>query len=1127
MLFRNLIALAVLATGLAVPEMAIASGNFSSETPSPITLSAINPAAATRGVVFNLSFGSSGGTTPITWSISGLPAGLTYSSSTGAISGSPTALGVFTVTVTATDSNTDSDSESFTLTVRDPLTLTGGGIGTFPLGASMSHSITASGGQQPYSYAAYSGVPPGLTVSSLGVLSGTPTTAGSYSMNVAVTDQIYGYQMSTFTITISSSLAVTLSGVSTVTANAPVSGQAGASGSGPFTFAISSGSLPAGVTLSAQGVLSGAPTQAGTFNFDVRATNQSSQTGTASFSWTVNPPLQVQFANVPSVNVMTRVEVVSSVSGGTFPYSCSVVSGTVASGLFVESDCSMSGRLSTVGTYNFQLRLSDSGGASATQSYSVTVRPALRLLPSGMVGPATQGTPFSIPLQLEGGDGTETYSTGSQVLPAGLQLNGAAISGTPQTAGTFSFGVSASLGEATASTNITLTVNPKFEFIPPANPTATVGTGFTWTPQLRGGLPPYIVAIAGTSLPAGLSLDRETGVITGTPQTQGTLAFSIEAFDQNNAHVQHYVQIDVQSPIDFNPQIPKAVKPNELWAITLEASRGTAPYTYAVTSGSLPAGVVLSEGKLTGAATTKLHYSFTLTATDAKGLKSDRKFAVSVTDGIMLSPSSLRFVVVPGVASAPQLVKLDSNPVLLEAVAGELPAWLKLSADRSVTPGAINVTASAASTMAPGKYQSKVLFRVAGLEDKELSVEMVVQQPSDLTHAVSLFIASSESPMFLVRSKVLDNPYRARLEGPGASSFVISTGQTGAFAQSLSSTVWLQPAQDRSKLALETYLVVESTLTNESTRVLIPSEEISKAVVNTMAVSGSVDEGINVSSWSVLLKTQSGPRRYATIASQPWVEVSPATGDLTVEQALTVTARHQSLPAGTHRATIRIYLEDGKEATGFDVYMVISGVRRSANAQATLSRQVFDAAKPRAELVLTNPLDRSVPFAVRPSASQVDVATVAGELAPGETRSIAVTASAFSQPESLFVSFGDGQPVVMDVFWLAKQKNCAAQPALEWVTPSRGSTQMPDQSVAVQALLTNGCGEALTSGAMAVVDEQGVVTPLLSSVAGLWTGHWTAGASEGDSAIRALELIYSSPDGKQQLQKQMSVAVKQ
>jgi len=154
-----------------------------------------------------------------------------------------------------------------------------------------SDQLTATGGTGALTWSVSGGsLQPGLTLnSSTGLLSGTPTTAGSYAFTVKVTDTAGGSATQAATVTIAAGPSL---------ANpAPPSGQAAVAysdalsvtgGTGPFTWAVSSGSLPSGLTLnSSTGVLSGTPAAAGLYTFTVKVTDAKGLTATQSLSMTI------------------------------------------------------------------------------------------------------------------------------------------------------------------------------------------------------------------------------------------------------------------------------------------------------------------------------------------------------------------------------------------------------------------------------------------------------------------------------------------------------------------------------------------------------------------------------------------------------------------------------------------------------------------------------------------------------------------------------------------------------------------------------------------------------------------------------------------------------------------------
>jgi hypothetical protein len=160
-----------------------------------------------------------------------------------------------------------------------------------------STTLTSVGGKGPFTWALASGtLPPGLSISAAGVISGTPTTLGSTQFKVQVTDSqtpTAAVDTATNSITVNNPLAVTTASLPAGSLNVPYNALLAASGGvPPYTWSISSGSLPAGLSLAASGLISGTPTTQGTQTFTAQASDSQTPAGTATapLSLTINGP---------------------------------------------------------------------------------------------------------------------------------------------------------------------------------------------------------------------------------------------------------------------------------------------------------------------------------------------------------------------------------------------------------------------------------------------------------------------------------------------------------------------------------------------------------------------------------------------------------------------------------------------------------------------------------------------------------------------------------------------------------------------------------------------------------------------------------------------------------------------
>jgi large repetitive protein len=306
-----------------------------------------------------------------------------------------------------------------------------------------------------------SSLPPGLTMSRSGVISGTPTTAGftrfwlwNHDLTAAEGGpswcqredrsehefSIYvdpGLEIETDDVrgaTIGQPYSETLKAKQVVAVNPPTGNDVQA------TWALESGALPPGVTLSAQGVLSGTPTTEGRYAFVVRAQN-GGPIDTKEYALSVRQPVTVQspFAPTPrpSAEVGARFGKAATASGGLGPYTWSLASGALPAGLVLDkSTGSVSGTPQAAGSAAFALSATDAEGRVATASASLTVAPRLAIK-TLRLKPAKVGRAYQARIATAGGVQPMTWKLSGK-LPAGLRFTKTlgTLAGTPRTAGT-------------------------------------------------------------------------------------------------------------------------------------------------------------------------------------------------------------------------------------------------------------------------------------------------------------------------------------------------------------------------------------------------------------------------------------------------------------------------------------------------------------------------------------------------------------------------------------------------------------------------------------------------------------------------------------------------------------------
>jgi hypothetical protein len=333
------------------------------------------------GNTYSFTVNGAGGVTPYAWSASGLPPDLTIGSGSGQITGIPTQADTFSVTVTLKDVTLATVSKSFNLVIGSgTLSVSTTSLSPGTVGQSYSEVLTASGGTPPYSWSIASGsLPGGLTLIPSGSIDGTPTAVGNFIFTVRVTDSASRIATRSLSITISLPLLITTpSPLAAGTVGASYSQTLAATGgTTPYVWTPASGTLPAGLTLSAGGMISGTPTAAGTSNFTVQVTDSGSRKAMKEFSITVNPtpPVITTAAPLPAGTVGTAYSQPLGATGGMTPYTWSVASGTLPPGLMLSADGVISGTPTAQVTATFTVRVTDSASQTATKrSVSDTVR---------------------------------------------------------------------------------------------------------------------------------------------------------------------------------------------------------------------------------------------------------------------------------------------------------------------------------------------------------------------------------------------------------------------------------------------------------------------------------------------------------------------------------------------------------------------------------------------------------------------------------------------------------------------------------------------------------------------------------------------------------------------------------
>jgi hypothetical protein len=242
-------------------------------------------------------------------------------------------------------------------------------------------TLSATGGTAPYTWAVLSPLPTGLSLSSAGVISGTPTAAGSFTPRVQVTDSV-GATADSGVLPVIIAAANTLRITTSFLPNGRVQAAytttlAATGGTSPYTYSVSAGALPAGLSLaSSTGIISGTPTTAGTTAVTFQVTDSVAATATSGsyqFIIDTSQPLEIiTSAALPNGRVSRSYFIGLTASGGITPRTWAVTSGTLPTGLSLDTSTGIiSGTPTTQATSSFTITLTDSATPTASTTFKV------------------------------------------------------------------------------------------------------------------------------------------------------------------------------------------------------------------------------------------------------------------------------------------------------------------------------------------------------------------------------------------------------------------------------------------------------------------------------------------------------------------------------------------------------------------------------------------------------------------------------------------------------------------------------------------------------------------------------------------------------------------------------------
>ncbi len=604
-----------------------------------------------KGQNYSFNFGTNNGEPPVTFTLDSgsVPGGLSLSSA-GILSGPITgAVGTYNFTVKAVDGRDKSSSVAFTLTVQTPFSLLTTSLSNAVVNVAYTGVLVASGGVSPYTYTA-TGLPTGLTLApSTGILTGTATVLGSYSLSVTVTDSVG--QVANVSMTLSVVVSPGAPTIGTLSVSDGTLGVyyaaaiAGSGGIAPTTYAVSAGSLPTGLSLDPNsGLILGTPTSVGNSTFTISLTDSVAASTSRAYSMNIiqSPAPTLLTASLTAGQKDVPYGDVISATGGKTPYTFSITAGSLPAGITLNAATGLlSGTPTATGTSIVTARVTDSLGSFASTSLSLTIGAspyATLAFQTTTILPMTVGENDVRPVTVTGGLPPYTFSISAGALPAGISQSTTTgtLSGIPTVAGSAAVTLAVTDSRATTATQaFTVSVNAALTVTTSTLPVAIVGVAYSTSLSVTGGTAPY--TFAATGVPAGLSLAASSGILSGTAAGTSVSTIVVTVTDASGLTANKTLSLTATTTLSISTASVARSAILNPYTQTIVATGGVVPYTFSLSAGSLPAGLSLSSaGVISGSPSKGANgatgsFAFTVQVADASGLTATRAYTMSIT----------------------------------------------------------------------------------------------------------------------------------------------------------------------------------------------------------------------------------------------------------------------------------------------------------------------------------------------------------------------------------------------------------------------------------------------------------------------------------------------------------------
>ena len=284
------------------------------------------------------------------------------------------------------------------------------------------------------------------------------------------------------------------------------------------------------------------------------------------------------------------------------------------------------------GQSNITVTATDLDGNTVSQSFAVAVSEAPLFTSSAPTTPSLANQSYSFTCSASGYP-APTFSVTAGALPTGLSISsGGAITGTSTATGVFTGTITASNGIGTAATqNFSITINqaPAFTSAAPTS-SSLLNTAYSFT-CTASGYPAPTFSVPANTLPTGLSLNPTSGAITGTPTATGVFTGTITASNGIVTAATQNFSITINQAPAFTSAAPTSTgSAGTAYNFTCSASGYPVP-TFSRTAGALPTGLTLSNaGIISGTPSAAGTFTGTITASNGIGTAATQNFSITI-----------------------------------------------------------------------------------------------------------------------------------------------------------------------------------------------------------------------------------------------------------------------------------------------------------------------------------------------------------------------------------------------------------------------------------------------------------------------------------------------------------------